>query len=124
MTESPVTSQAPVTAQAITTELQLAQLQRDKLALELEVLKFRAAAVETKVTDGAESSKPATARKKRTVDWPHKFSTGAPTLDFEKLELAEFVAGFLKMIKPYEATRKEIMLQLLELSSAGLYVSR
>lgn len=57
MTESPVTSQAPVTVQTISTELQLAQLQRDKLALELEVLKLRAAAVETRVADGAESSK-------------------------------------------------------------------
>ena len=115
MTESPVTSQAPVTAQAISTKPQLAQLQRDKLALELEVLKLRAAAVETKVADGTESSKPGKARKKRTIDWPHKFSTGAPTLDFEKLELADIVAGFLKMIKPYKATRKEVMLQLLEL---------
>lgn len=90
-------------------------MQRDKLALELEVLKLRAAAVETKVADGAESSKPGRARKKRTIDWPHEFCSGAATLDFEKLELADFVAGFLTMIKPYETTRKEVMLQLLEL---------
>jgi len=115
MTETPVTSQAPVTVQAISSELQLAQLQRDKLALELEVLKLRAAAVETKVADGTEPSKPGAARKKRTIDWPHEFCSGAPTLDFEKLELADFVAGFLAMIKPYEAPRKEVMLQLLEL---------
>lgn len=114
-TESPVTSQEPVTVQAISTELQLAQLQQDKLALELEVLKLHAAAAETKVADGVESFKPGTARKKRTIDWPHEFCSGAPTLDFEKLELADFVAGFLAMIKPYEATRKEVMLQLLEL---------
>ena len=110
-----MTSQAPVTVQSISTELQLAQLQRDKLALELEVLKLRAAAVETKVADGAETSKPGTARKKRTIDWPHEFCSGAPTLDFEKLELADFVAGFLTMIKPYETPRKEVMLQLLKL---------
>ena len=71
MTESPVTSQAPVTAHAISTELQLAQLQRDKLALELEVLKLSATAVETKVANGTESSKPGMVRKKRTIDWPH-----------------------------------------------------
>ena len=112
--ESSATSQASVTAQAISTELQLAQLQRDKLALELEVLKLRAAAVETKEADSAESSKPGTTRKKRTVDWPHEVCSGAPTSDFEKLELADFVVGFLKMIKPYEGTRKEVMLQLLE----------
>ena len=101
MTESPVTSQAPGTAHAISTELQLAQLQRDKLALELEVLKLRAAAVETKVADGAESSKSGTARKKRTIEWPHEFCPGAQT--------------FLSMIKPYETARKEVILQLLEL---------
>ena len=39
MTESPATSQAAdLTAQTISSELQLAQLQRDTLALELEVL--------------------------------------------------------------------------------------
>ena len=42
MTESPATSQpADLTAQTISSELHLAQLQRDKLALELEVLKLR-----------------------------------------------------------------------------------
>ena len=112
MTESPVTSQAAdLTAQTLSSELQLTQLQRDKLALELEVLKLR----KTKFTDGADSSKSGKERTKRTVDWPHEFCPGAPTSDFEKLELADFVAGFLKMIKPYEATRKEVMLQLLEL---------
>ena len=115
MTESPVTSQAPVTAQAISTELQLAQLQRDKLALELEVLKLRAATVETEVADGAESSKSGTARKKRTINWPHEFCPGVQTLDFEELELADFVAGFLSKIKPYETARKEVIFQLLEL---------
>ncbi len=65
---SPVTSQPPATVQAICTEFQLAQLQRDKLALELEVLKLCAADVETKVADGEESSKPGMARKKRTID--------------------------------------------------------
>ena len=116
MTESPATSQAAdLTAQTISSELHLAQLRRDKLALELEVLKLRTAAAETKFTDGADPSKSGKERKKRTIDWPHEFCPGAPTSDFEKLGLADFVAGFLKMIKPYEATRKEVMLQLLEL---------
>ena len=102
MTESPATSQpADLTAQTISSELHLAQLQRDKLALELEVLKLRTAAAETKFTDGADPSKSGKERKKRTIDWPHEFCPGVPTSDFEKLELADFVAGFLKMIKPY-----------------------
>ena len=58
MTESPATSQAAdLTAQTISSELQLAQLQRDTLALELEVLKLCTAAAETKFTDGADPSK-------------------------------------------------------------------
>ena len=57
----------------------------------------------------------ASAVRRLTLDWPHEFCPGAPTSDFEKLELVDFVAGFLNMIKPYEATRKEVMLQLLEL---------
>ena len=68
MTESPATSQAAdLTAQTISSELQLAQLQRDRLALELEVLKLRTAAAETKFTDGADSSKSSKERKKRTA---------------------------------------------------------
>ena len=110
-TVSPVTHASNA---AISTELQLVQLQRDKLALELELLKLRAAPIDNKVTDG-EASKSGTARKKRTIDWPHEFCSGAPTLEFEKLEMADFVAGYLKMVKPYEAARKDVMLQLLEL---------
>ena len=118
MTESPAISQAAdLTAQTIFSEFHLAQMQRDKLALELEVLKLRTAAAETKFTDGADPSKSGKERKKRTIDWPHEFCPGVPTSDLEKLELADFVAGFLKMIKPYEATRKEVELLMLKASS-------
>ena len=108
--KSSATSQASVTAQAISSELQLAQLQRDKLALELEVLKLRAAVVETKEADSAESSKPGTTRKNTLSTGPTRFVQVCQHRDFEKLELADFVVGFLKMIKPYEGTRKEVML--------------
>ena len=64
MTESPAISQAAdLTAQTIFSEFHLAQLQRDKLALELEVLKLRTAAAETKFTDGADPSKSGKERK-------------------------------------------------------------
>ncbi len=46
----------------------------------------------------------------------------APTLDFEKLELADFVAGYIAMIKPYEATRKEVMLLNLLMLKASSYI--
>jgi len=42
---------------AIAAEIELAQLQRDKLALELEVLKLRAAAAENKVGGGGVEAK-------------------------------------------------------------------
>lgn len=70
-------------------------------------------AADGKVPEGSESTKSSTARKKRTIDCPHEFCSGAPTLELDKLELTDFVSGFLAMIKPY--ARKEVMLQLLEL---------
>ena len=74
MTESPATSQpADLTAQTISFELQLAQLQRDKLALELEVLKLRTAAAETKFTDGADPSKSCKERKNVQSTGPTSF---------------------------------------------------
>lgn len=94
---------------AIAAEIELAQLQWDKLALELEVLKLHVAAAEH-MAKGVESSQQSKTKKKRTIDWPQEFCSGAPTLEFEKLEMANFVAGFLAMVKPYEAKRTEVML--------------
>ena len=55
-------------------------------------------------------------RKKRTVDWPQDFTPGTSTnLDYDKLELAEFVAGYLAMIKTYGPATTKLMLCHLEL---------
>ena len=57
--------------------------------------------------------------KKRTVDWPHKFTPGNfSSIDYDKLELPDFVGGFLSMIKSYDAPLKSAMLELLELLMA------
>lgn len=83
----------------------MVQLQKEKLALELEVLRLRHAPSvfpDDDADDNLKSSKPFdNPRKKRAIDWPHEFAPGTsnPT-DYDKLELPHFVTGFLAMIKP------------------------
>ena len=93
-----------LTANSMADEIKLVELQRDKLALELEVLKLHKAASEKnvahKVKEGADPSKLCSTRKKCTIDWTHEFCAGAPITEFKKLELPDFVAGFFAMIKP------------------------
>ena len=48
------------------------------------------------------------------IDWPHDFAPGNPS-DYDKIELAKFVTGFLAMIKPHDNLRKSAMLEYLEL---------
>ena len=61
-------------------------------------------------------STPPNSRKKCTIDWPHELAPGnASTLDYDKLDLPDFVTGFLSMVKPYESTKKNAMLDYLEL---------
>ena len=100
-------------------EIRLAQLQKDKLALELEILRLRCAPVspDGDADDNLTSSKPVdNSRKKRAIDWPHEFAPGTSnSIDYDKLELPQFVAGFLAMIKPYDTAKKSAMLDYLEL---------
>ena len=102
-------------------EIRLTEVQNQKLALELEVLRLHqadgSAAVNTKNSSTQPTSE--TTRKKRTVDWPHKFAPGNfSSVDYDKLELLDFVGGFLSMIKSYDAPLKSAMLDLLELLMA------
>ena len=68
------------------------------LTLELEVLKLCKIspdnAVPKEAINGSKSTKSGMTRKKRTIDWTKKFCPGAPTNEFEKLELPDFVANF------------------------------
>ena len=55
-------------------------------------------------------------RKKRAVDWPHEFAPGTSnSIDSDKIDLPQFVAGFLAMIKTYDIAKKCAMLDYLEL---------
>lgn len=53
--------------------------------------------------------------KKKTIDWPQECAPGVYCQDFERLDITEFTAGFLAMIKPYDSPQKEVLLSLLEI---------
>ena len=83
---------------SITEKIKLVKLQRDTLALELEVLKLRKTtpdnAVSKEAISGGKSTKSRMTRKKRAIYWTREFSPGVPINEFEKLELPNFVASF------------------------------
>ena len=62
--------------------------------------------------DAAETTEPR--RNKRNIDWPQDF---VPSFqgEYDKIELPEFVSGFLIMIKSYDTASKAAMLAYLEL---------
>ena len=93
----------------------LLEAERDKLALELELMKLKADLSTNDGEHAPDATRKGKQRKKRQIDWPQEFYAGAFDIEFEKLDMPAFVAGFIAMIKPYEANRKEDMLQLLEL---------
>lgn len=112
--KTPQQQQLDLPARDITQEINLVQLQKDKLALELEVLRLRHAPSSPHHDAEQSTSTTTNSRKKRTIDWPHEFAPGN-ALDNDKLDLPNFVTGFLSMIKPYETPKKNAMLDYLEL---------
>lgn len=111
----------PSSTRDLELEIRLTEAQNQKLALELEVLRLRrgeSSADANTENSGTQPSSEKT-RKKRTVDWPHEFAPGNfSSIDYDKLELPDFVGGFLSMIKSYDAPLKSAMLELLELLMA------
>ena len=82
----------------------LVQAEREKLALELELLRLKYAKPPTLTpsTTDTGTSAAAAAAATRHVDWPQDFSPGMSTnVEYDKLDLSEFVAGYLSMIKTY-----------------------
>ena len=56
---------------------------------------------------------PEKTRRERTVDWPHKFAPGNfSSVDYNKLELPDFIRGFLVLIESYDAPLKSATLEL------------
>ena len=101
-------------------QLQLIQLQKEKLELELKVLTIsrqerpsenRLADLYTKEA-AVETTDPR--RNKRNIDWPQDFFPSIQG-EYDKLELPEFLSGFLIMIKSYDPASKDAMLAHLEL---------
>ena len=94
------------------------QLQKQKLELELKVLSLsHRERLQEHTFEGFtdEVNEPAAQRQvKRSIDWPHDF---VPSIqgEYDKLNLSEFVSGFLIMIKTYDAKLKEAFLAHLEL---------
>ena len=99
-------------------QLQLIQLQKEKLELELKVLSLsHRERPQEHLLEGftEEVNEPAAQwRFKISIDWPHDF---VPSIqgEYDKLNLSEFVSGFLFMIKTYDAKLKEAFLAHLEL---------
>ena len=108
----------PSSTRDLELQLHLTEAQNQKLALELEVLRLRRADGSPDANTANSCTQPAAAktRKKRTVDWPHEFAPGNfCSGDYDKLELPDFVKGFLSMIKSYDVPLESAMLELLEL---------
>ena len=89
------------------------------MALELVLLRLKQAQPPTltpSTTDTGTSAAAAATKKKRHVDWPQDFSPGmSSNVEYDKLDLAEFVAGYLSMIKTYDPEATKFMLSHLEL---------
>ena len=99
-------------------QVQLIKLQKEKLELELKVLSLshRERPQENTLEGFAEEvTEPSAQRRaKRSIDWPHDFVSSIQG-EYDKLNLSEFVSGFLIMINSYDAKLKEAFLALLEL---------
>ena len=111
--------QAPTQNDQLAQRIILVQAEREKLALELELLRLKHAQPPTltpSATDTGTSAAAAATTKKRHVDWPKDFSPGMSTnVENDKLDLAEFVARYLSMIKTYDPEATKFMLSHLEL---------
>ena len=111
--------QVPTHNDQLAQRIILVRAEREKLALKLELLCLKHAQPPTlmpSITDTGTSAAAATTKKKRHVDWPQDFSPGmSMNVEYHKLDLAEFVAGYLSMIKTYDPEVTKFMLSHLEL---------
>lgn len=109
--------QAPTQNDQLAQRIILVWAEREKLALKLELLCLKHAQPPTlmpSITDTGTSAAAAATKKKRHVDWPQDFSPGmSMNVEYHKLDLAEFVAGYLSMIKTYDPEVTKFMLKSL-----------
>ncbi|KAK3755675.1 hypothetical protein QZH41_000646 [Actinostola sp. cb2023] len=80
--------ESPIAARpSIELRLQLVQLEKEKLALEFEVLKLRGPT--DKTATGSQEKDPKSSRKKRTIDWPHDFAPVTAVLEKQDCKFKE-----------------------------------
>ena len=111
----PGTVQPETTTQStqLDKQLRVLQLEKDKLELQLQVLKLQEHAGKT--PDNTDENSPKQC-KKRHIDWPNDFIPGmSNNTPYEKIDQSEFFAVFLCMVKPYDPALKSAMISLLEL---------
>ena len=99
-------------------ELELVKQQKEKLALELEVLRLRQAIAPAPppTAPAVPCEKPESQQKKRSIDWPQHFVPGmSVNPEFNSLDLASFVEGYLAMIRTYDPELTAHMLAILEI---------
>ena len=102
-------------------ELELVKLQKEKLALELEVLRLsQALGPETPPTTSAApcaTGKSDTSSKKRNIDWPQDFVPSMSiNTELTSLDLPSFVAVYLAMMRTYDSAANAHMLAILVVS--------
>ena len=100
----------------------LVQGEREKLALELELLRLKHAKSPTLTPSTTDTETSAAAvslavtKKTHHGDWPQDFSPGMSTnVEYDKLDLSEFVAGYLSMIKACAPEETKFILSHLKL---------
>ena len=102
-------------------ELELVKQEKEKLALELEVLRLRQA-LGPATPPTASAAQCATGKsdtKKKTIDWPQDFVPGTSiNPEFNYLDFPSFVAGYLAMIRTYDTASIAHMVAILEVLMA------
>ena len=107
--------------QLLDKELELVKQEKEKLALELEVLRLRQVLgpATPPTTSAAPCATGKSDTKKRIIDWPQDFVPGTSiNPEFNSLDLPSFVAGYLAMIRTYDTASNAHMLVILEVLMA------
>ena len=107
--------------QLLDKELELVKQEKEKLALELEVLRLRQVLgpATPPATSAAPSATGKSDTKKKIIDWPQDFVPGTSiNPEFNSLDLPSFVAGYLAMIRTYDMASNAHMLAILEVLMA------
>ena len=107
--------------QLLDKELELVKQEKEKLALELEVPRFRQVLgpATLPTTSAAPCATGKSDTRKKIIDWPQDFVPGTSiNPEFNSLNLRSFVAGYLAMIRTYDTALTAHMFAILEVLMA------